>query len=314
MMVVKRGSSGSIVLSIQEMLKKLGYRVRYKDNDGSLRFKPLEVDGKFGPDTEAVVLAFQGASGLLRDGIVGPVTMKALEEAYTHHILETHSPGVDAVSGMPDRFVFERVKADAYGEGYSQLSLRNDVASQYNEILEEVHSKGAILTSSGGIRNIHSKVTRSRSTTSFHYLGLALDLFIYSGMVDPEKDPYVVSREGERRYRVYARCTDKGGEVNRIEHAITYNDRIKGESVEGSFLDLTGLFAKKGFQSIRARPTFEAGDSMMGAEWWHFQYEKGLIPGVTTFGSELLKVYSKETLRGTPPWENGDRIFKINWF
>jgi hypothetical protein len=39
---------------------------------------PLVVDGDFGPRTSAAVKAFQSAHGLVPDGIVGPLTYKAL--------------------------------------------------------------------------------------------------------------------------------------------------------------------------------------------------------------------------------------------
>ena len=51
----------------------------------------------------------------------------------------------------------------------------------------------------------------------------------------------------------------------------------------------------------------------MGAEWWHFQYTKDLVEGVSTFGHELLKLYSENTLAGTPPWRERERIYGINW-
>ena len=99
-----------------------------------------------------------------------------------------------------------------------------------------------------------------------------------------------------------------------LKNVITYEDRIgTGKAVSDHFLDLTKLFEEHGFKGIRARRRFEEGASMMGAEWWHFQYEKGLISKVTTFGSELLKVYSRETLKGTAPWKHRDRVWGINW-
>ena len=99
-----------------------------------------------------------------------------------------------------------------------------------------------------------------------------------------------------------------------VEHAIRYDgDRKKGEPIEDHLLDLTALFKEEGFEPIRARPRFEKGGSIYGAEWWHFQYEKDLIEQVTTYGQELLRVYRRETLEGTPPWRHRDNIFKVNW-
>jgi peptidoglycan hydrolase-like protein with peptidoglycan-binding domain len=66
MEVLKRGSSGPDVLTLQSTLKQLG-------------FDPNGVDGKFGPGTEAAVIAFQKSKGLTPDGIVGPNTMAALQ-------------------------------------------------------------------------------------------------------------------------------------------------------------------------------------------------------------------------------------------
>ncbi len=316
-MVIKRGATGGIVSSIQQMLVDLGFKVKIKEKKGGqifLVFSAIKVDGVFGPNTEAAVIAFQSSEGFIRDGIVGPDTLRALEEAYSQRLLEINSPGPDAVDGMPNRLVFERVKADKYQEGYDRLSLRTDAATAYRNIYEEVKSKGGVLTSSGGIRSLSARVGRSRSAVSFHYLGLALDLFIYSGMVNLEKDPYVISHEGERLFRVWARCDKNHAETDKVENVFQYNHREDGVSQSGSFFDLTALFEKNGFKPIKSRPSFEDGGSLMGAEWWHFQYETGLIPMISTFGSQLLKVYSEQTLEGTPPWQQRDRIFKVNWF
>lgn len=67
---IRRGDSGEDVKYCQELLLKLGYDL------GS-----YGADGKFGAKTQAAVKAFQGSKGLTQDGIVGPRTWQALEEA-----------------------------------------------------------------------------------------------------------------------------------------------------------------------------------------------------------------------------------------
>jgi predicted chitinase len=66
MSILKKGSSGPDVLTLQSTLKQLG-------------FDPNGVDGVFGAGTEAAVIAFQTSKGLTADGIVGPNTMAALQ-------------------------------------------------------------------------------------------------------------------------------------------------------------------------------------------------------------------------------------------
>ena len=61
----QRGDDGEEVLAIQKRLVELHYTV------GTL-------DGKFGPDTEKAIKAFQTAQGLEVDGVVGSATYKAL--------------------------------------------------------------------------------------------------------------------------------------------------------------------------------------------------------------------------------------------
>jgi putative chitinase len=66
MPLLKRGSSGPDVLTLQSTLKQLG-------------FDPHGVDGVFGPGCQTAVIAFQKSKGLPADGIVGPNTMSALQ-------------------------------------------------------------------------------------------------------------------------------------------------------------------------------------------------------------------------------------------
>jgi hypothetical protein len=235
-------------------------------------------------------------------------------------VLELNIPPIESVSPS-HQYLVERVPAVKWqNSGYEHVSLRSDVAAEYRKVFDAVHTAGGLMTSSGGLRSLNATVTRNRSAVSFHYLGRALDLYIYSGMVDPSSDPYVIEREEARKYRVHARCSKKNNPDATlppelvVKNAVSYSNRTEGREIRGNFLDLTALFEKHGFQPIKARRRFEEGDSMMGAEWWHFQHTRGLIEGVTTFGYELLKLYSEETLVGTPPWQERDRIFAINWF
>lgn len=64
--LLKRGSSGPDVLTLQSTLTQLG-------------FDPKGVDGIFGPGTEAAVIAFQKTKGLTADGVCDPNTMAALQ-------------------------------------------------------------------------------------------------------------------------------------------------------------------------------------------------------------------------------------------
>ncbi|MGI6707268.1 MAG: peptidoglycan-binding domain-containing protein [Clostridia bacterium] len=63
--LLKRGSRGADVKSLQQTLKNLGYS--------------LAVDGIFGPATEKVVRSFQKSVGITVDGIVGKVTIGKLQ-------------------------------------------------------------------------------------------------------------------------------------------------------------------------------------------------------------------------------------------
>lgn len=65
-----RGSRGRQVERLQQFLRRHG-----------LLSEPAKVDGVFGKLTEAAVKAFQERHGLAPDGIVGPLTWRALEAA-----------------------------------------------------------------------------------------------------------------------------------------------------------------------------------------------------------------------------------------
>jgi peptidoglycan hydrolase-like protein with peptidoglycan-binding domain len=67
---VKRGSTGDAVRGVQEVMKF------HDQSDGE--GQPVQIDGIFGPRTDAWVRGFQTAVGTDSDGIVGPITWRAM--------------------------------------------------------------------------------------------------------------------------------------------------------------------------------------------------------------------------------------------
>ena len=67
---VKKGSTGDAVRGVQEVMKF------HDQSDGE--GPPIHVDGIFGPRTDQFVRGFQTAVGTPSDGIVGPITWRAL--------------------------------------------------------------------------------------------------------------------------------------------------------------------------------------------------------------------------------------------
>jgi peptidoglycan hydrolase-like protein with peptidoglycan-binding domain len=67
---VQNGSTGDAVRGVQEVMKF------HDQSDGE--GPPVHVDGIFGPQTEAWVRGFQTAVGTASDGIVGPITWRAM--------------------------------------------------------------------------------------------------------------------------------------------------------------------------------------------------------------------------------------------
>ncbi len=67
---VKEGSTGDAVRGVQEVMK-------FHDQSGG-EGPGVQIDGIFGPRTDAFVRGFQTAVGTPSDGIVGPITWRAL--------------------------------------------------------------------------------------------------------------------------------------------------------------------------------------------------------------------------------------------
>lgn len=76
---IDRLSSREEVMALQTSLNQLGFTVR--------------VDGKWGPETEGMVRAFQAQNRLAIDGVVGPDTIAAMENALNAPQAAASTPG-----------------------------------------------------------------------------------------------------------------------------------------------------------------------------------------------------------------------------
>jgi hypothetical protein len=291
-MIIKKGSRGEDVKELQLALNVLGY------NTGN-------ADGIFGTATEIQVEHFQEASHLHPDGIVGKGTLKELNEALEaagDRNLKFEIGDHPDPEEPSDKMKWIKVPTDQVkgSQGYAHFRLREDAAEAYSALREEVLSLGGVITSAGAKRPLSdSKKSASRSSKSLHYTGLAFDMALDSGMNNPKKEMFVIEEVGDREWNVWCR-TNKESVDTREVLGYTYNNtKVK---VEDRLFSFTDLAKKHGFHPIKSRRSFKRGGSYLGAEWWHFQYEKALDPGVSTFGGELLKIYTLAECKKFGPW------------
>jgi hypothetical protein len=298
-MTLKNGSRGDDVRELQKALKSLGYNCGY-------------IDGDFGTATEIQVEKFQEDNDLYSDGIVGSLTMSTMNEQLTEDLkfkIDGHPDPEEPVSKMK----WVRVDADKVGNGYDRFDLREDVAKAYNNFRRDVLALGGIITSAGSKRPLRdSKRSKSRSVKSLHYTGLAFDMALSSGMNNPKKDRYVIEEVGNREWNVWCKTEDESVPVRKVTGYTYHHTRVV---VEDRMFSITELARQHGFEPIKARRYFMRGGHYAGAEWWHFQHEGSLKPGISTFGGELLKIYTMEKCRAFGPWEQTkNAVWQKNWF
>ena len=115
---ISYGSSGSDVKKLQEVLNKNGYS--------------LDVDGKFGPKTQAAVKDYQKKKGLKVDGIVGEKTWGSLNSGKAAK-KTTASKKTTTTSKTTKRPVYEKSK--------DVLSAEKDLQNWENNKPKEYESK-----------------------------------------------------------------------------------------------------------------------------------------------------------------------------
>lgn len=323
-MLLAKGARGTEVLKLQQGLAHFG-------------FHPGGADGIFGAGTERAVEAWQEKAGLYADGMFGKGSQRVWDEWCQKKNTPQFAFGASPEGADPepagDRLKWVTCKATPMpnGHGFKSLILREDAAEAYNTLRDEVVKRGGYMTTAGGKRALSASVGKSRSKTSFHYTGRAFDLATYSALGDPTTDPFICTREeGSRHWDVWCRVTDKTAPLAHTVPTVTLNATVcrhkktssgkrytQLETVEwtGQAFPFTEMAAALGFDRIRGRSSFFSGGNYMGAEWWHFQYVEGLVVGQSTFGGELLRVYSRSEVEALSHWRDvKDAVYGKSWF
>ncbi|HRX14437.1 MAG TPA: spore cortex-lytic enzyme [Eubacteriales bacterium] len=141
--VVKQGSTGTLVKTIQTKLKNWGYYTGY-------------VDGIYGPKTVAAVKYFQRVNGLTADGIVGKYTAAKMGVN-----LSTASSSSSGVSSSDLYLLSCLVYGEARGESYTgkvaiaAVVLNRVKSSTFpNTIAGVIYQSGAFTAVSDGQINL----------------------------------------------------------------------------------------------------------------------------------------------------------------
>ena len=152
-----------------------------------------------------------------------------------------------------------------------------------------------------------------------HYVGLAFDLALPTGMQNIKTDPYVIEKSGNREWTVWCRTEDPSVPVKTLKGVIAKTRSgktiIEEKQITDRFFNFTELAEQHGFKPIKARTSFFRGGSYTGAEWWHFQWEKALQKNKSVFGEELLKLYDLQRCESFHYWDEVKNcVFGIDWF
>lgn len=212
------------------------------------------------------------------------------------------------------------VPADHLPGGFADFRVREDLVDSYKAILRQARALGGLVTSSGGLRDLHEPATAGRSRTSLHYTGRAIDLFIESGMRTAH-DPYAIvpTVDGARvTWTIWCESVSPHIEDDAYDASLVkeleldcaiWKSGVGYTTIKraGRFFSLTALCKASGWFPIPARSDWKT--TYLSCEWWHFQNQRGLENGVTKFGDELRKVWpatlvAKSGLALNAVWSN----------
>ncbi len=312
-----RNNDKELVHKLQEGLAAFGYH-------------PGAADGILGQKTEDAIEEWQRKNNLYPDGLFGKgsaaiwnalCTQKGRPE-FIFILVAPAAPLVEPTT----RLKWVSVPATPLAGGFDNTTLRADAAEAYKALLAEVTALGGVISSAGGKRSLSSKAGAARSKVSYHYIGRAFDQATGYCMQNPDKDRFIAVRDSEgtaRTFTVWCKTDNPAVPVVTLKacwcrtlkntKGVKYTQLYYKDVTVRAF-NFTEVALKHGWHRISGRKFFFSGGSYDGAEVWHYQWTEGLVKNKTTFGEELLRVYSLAECQKFLYWDEAqEAVYGDEW-
>ena len=166
--ILKAGSKGEAVKQLQQKLAIIGYA-------------PGPADGSFGAKTKAAVTAFQKDAGLTQDGIVGAVTLAALEEIKIYSLKADGNKAISANFKVKEFACKDKSDAIVLHESFIRDKLQK-IRSHFN----------AAVTFNSAYRTPEHNRREGGTPNSYHIKGRAFDI-VAKGKTPAEVARYAAS-------------------------------------------------------------------------------------------------------------------------
>ena len=129
---LRRGSQGSEVTELQDMLRELGLYT-------------IAVDGRYGKGTVGAVKAFQREAGLKADGIAGPLTLGALYDRLETRPEATAQPSPAATPGptaVPAAIAYPTLSSGSRSDAVRTLQTVLKRLGYYTKSIDGIYGRG----------------------------------------------------------------------------------------------------------------------------------------------------------------------------
>jgi lipoprotein-anchoring transpeptidase ErfK/SrfK len=139
-LILRQGDKGDKVKEIQQKLNKFNYK--------------LEVDGDFGSATYNAVMDFQAKNKIPKDGIVGELTLKALDTAqpsdnmYKPQVIQNSIPNVTVSNNELEKFIDSK-NFSSLTSYFIWIDLSHQKVNIFNGAYHDWHLVKSMVCSSG---------------------------------------------------------------------------------------------------------------------------------------------------------------------